>query len=56
MQLAVRDRARDREIIRLREQGMTFGQIGGIFGITKTRVRQLYNRIVRENRKRKRAA
>jgi DNA-binding CsgD family transcriptional regulator len=56
MKLAVRDRERDKEIERLRGEGMTYGQIGGMFGITKTRARQLYNRIAKENRKRKRAA
>lgn len=56
MKPAIRDRKRDVEIMRMREEGMTFGQIGGILGVTKTRVRQLYNRIVKENKKRKRAA
>lgn len=49
MELAVRDKRRDREIMELYQwKGLTHKQIAEKLGITKARVGQLYRRIMRE--------
>ena len=49
MKLAVRNNERDRKIVMYREKGgKSFVDIGKEFNITKGRVRQIYERAVRE--------
>jgi DNA-directed RNA polymerase sigma subunit (sigma70/sigma32) len=49
-----RDTKRDKEILRMREKlKMTFADISVPLGISRARVRQLYNRLVAERNREK---
>jgi len=48
MKLQVRDNKRDKRIVELYKKGLSYEDIGNLFGITKGRVGQLYRRIKKE--------
>ncbi len=48
-ELQVRDYQRERKILELYDTGHTYKQISETLGVTKTRVGQIYRRMLREN-------
>jgi len=52
-ELQKRDYKRDRQIVKMREKGFFYKQIGEMLGITSIRVGQLYRRIMKEDGKTK---
>lgn len=53
MKLQVRDHERDYKIVKLRKKGLLYKDIAEMLGITKSRVGQLYRRILGERRERR---